>query len=70
MPAGKALTNAVLRVLHPHHPKTMTEVRAELTMKATPRAVRYAMSNLITEGRARRTSETRRNAPIVGVSKP
>jgi hypothetical protein len=54
MPAGTVLINQVASLLLPNVGKKMAEVRAGVTSRSTPRAVRYAVSALVQEGKARR----------------
>jgi hypothetical protein len=54
MPAGTILINQVASLLLPNVGRKMAEVRAGVTLRATPRAIRYAVSALVREGKARR----------------
>ena len=54
MPAGSALANTIAGLLHVQIGKTMKDIGLELRPPRTARAVRYAVSMLIAEGRARR----------------
>lgn len=54
MPAGIILINQVASLLLPNVGKKIKEVRAGITVPASSRAVRYAVSALVQEGKARR----------------
>jgi hypothetical protein len=54
MPAGKDLMTRVASYLHPDNGKTVAQIRDILTVGCTPRAVRYAVTELLKDGRATR----------------
>ncbi len=54
MPAGKDLMMRVESHLSLEVGKTMKQIREAVTTRSTPRAIRYAVSALIADGRAKR----------------
>ena len=52
MPCGPELINAVAAVLDPEKPRTCTQIQALLVGHYSPRAIRYAMKELVDAGRA------------------
>jgi hypothetical protein len=58
MPVGHDLITRVSSYLHPHHGKTIADIRAVLSVKCSDRAIRYAVNRLVADGNARREGKT------------
>lgn len=57
MPCGPQLIEAVASVLHVTNGHTPTTIYEQLTMQASNRAIRYAIAELIKQGRAKRKGQ-------------
>lgn len=52
MPAGEILTKTVFSLLDIRTGKTMAEIAEGISLPCSPRAIRYAVGNLIKDGKA------------------